>query len=271
MTARRGSEGRMTRLGLDPDTTDRLLSGRVAPDDAPPGYAEVARLLTALREPASPAELRSLDEAVTAAARRATEGPATPIRPAAGIRPARRSRPRRARAAILAFAVLGLLLVTTGLAMAGALPDAAQNVVSDALSRIGIHVPTADERDAVTNHHPAGLEERPPTHAPTGPGGTEAIRRPEAPGASSPSASSPNASGTARANDASDGKSEQGTSIADERSGGHSSAGSANSGGHGRGDGSAPDHQGNGPPADHPGNGPPAHHPGNGPPESPGN
>ncbi|HEV2893763.1 MAG TPA: hypothetical protein VG411_08430, partial [Actinomycetota bacterium] len=32
---------------LDADTAERLLSGRLDPDDAPPGYAEVARLLRA--------------------------------------------------------------------------------------------------------------------------------------------------------------------------------------------------------------------------------
>ena len=29
---------------LDPDTAERLLSGRFDPDDAPPGYAEVATI-----------------------------------------------------------------------------------------------------------------------------------------------------------------------------------------------------------------------------------
>jgi len=28
---------------IDEDTTDRLLAGRIHPDDAPPGYAGVAR------------------------------------------------------------------------------------------------------------------------------------------------------------------------------------------------------------------------------------
>ena len=42
---------------LDADTAERLLSGRLDPDDAPPGYAEVARLLQAAAAPADPAEL----------------------------------------------------------------------------------------------------------------------------------------------------------------------------------------------------------------------
>jgi hypothetical protein len=49
---------------LDPDTAERLLSGRLDPDDAPPGYAEVARLLQAAAAPADATELA--DEAVAA-------------------------------------------------------------------------------------------------------------------------------------------------------------------------------------------------------------
>ena len=35
---------------LDDQTADRILSGLVAPADAPPGYAEVTRLVLALRD-----------------------------------------------------------------------------------------------------------------------------------------------------------------------------------------------------------------------------
>jgi hypothetical protein len=42
---------------LDADTAERLLSGRLDPDDAPPGYAEVVRLLQAAAGPAEEAEL----------------------------------------------------------------------------------------------------------------------------------------------------------------------------------------------------------------------
>jgi hypothetical protein len=41
---------------LDADTAERLLGGRLDPDDAPPGYAEVARLLGAAAAPADQAE-----------------------------------------------------------------------------------------------------------------------------------------------------------------------------------------------------------------------
>jgi hypothetical protein len=42
---------------LDADTAERLLSGRLDPDDAPPGYAEVAGLLQAAAGPADETEL----------------------------------------------------------------------------------------------------------------------------------------------------------------------------------------------------------------------
>jgi hypothetical protein len=41
---------------LDADTAERLLSARLDPDDAPPGYAEVARLLQAAAAPADQIE-----------------------------------------------------------------------------------------------------------------------------------------------------------------------------------------------------------------------
>jgi hypothetical protein len=41
---------------LDADTAERLLCGRLDPDDAPPGYAEVASLLRAAAAPADQAE-----------------------------------------------------------------------------------------------------------------------------------------------------------------------------------------------------------------------
>ena len=42
---------------LDADTAERLFSARLDPDDAPPGYAEVARLLQAAAAPADQIEL----------------------------------------------------------------------------------------------------------------------------------------------------------------------------------------------------------------------
>jgi hypothetical protein len=39
----------MRRVRLDGDTAERLLRGLIAPEDAPPGYAPVARFLRAVR------------------------------------------------------------------------------------------------------------------------------------------------------------------------------------------------------------------------------
>jgi hypothetical protein len=44
-------------LALDQDTAERLLDGDLPPDQAPPGYAEVAALLAATVAAPSPAEL----------------------------------------------------------------------------------------------------------------------------------------------------------------------------------------------------------------------
>ena len=70
---------------LDAHTAERLLAGRLDPDDAPPGYAEVARLLRAAAAPADPAELAGQAAAIdtfrtTHARRRAASGPAPGVR-----------------------------------------------------------------------------------------------------------------------------------------------------------------------------------------------
>ena len=59
---------------LDDDTAERLLAGRLHPEDAPPGYAEVARVLRAAAGPASPEELAG-QEAALAEFRAARDGP----------------------------------------------------------------------------------------------------------------------------------------------------------------------------------------------------
>ena len=49
---------------LDLDTADRLLAGTVAPEDAPPGYANVARLLESAAAEATADELARETEVV---------------------------------------------------------------------------------------------------------------------------------------------------------------------------------------------------------------
>jgi hypothetical protein len=131
----------MQRLPLDLDTADRLLGGSVAPQDAPPGYADVALLLAAL-EPPAPAELTPDAELVAYLTQSMRSSPS------AKTRTSRRSiLPRLKLASALAtFAMIG----TTTLALAGSLPGAAQDVASSMLSEVGVSVPGPDS-DAGTN------------------------------------------------------------------------------------------------------------------------
>ena len=50
---------------LDDDTAERLLAGRVGPDDAPPGYAGVAAILQSASAPATPEELAGQEAALS--------------------------------------------------------------------------------------------------------------------------------------------------------------------------------------------------------------
>ena len=130
---------------LDADTAERLLSGRLDPDDAPPGYAEVARLLRAAAAPADPTELTgqaaAMDAFRTAHARPAQR----PGRPASAGRvggpggrrgaasgpgrgasgPGRGARGRLARGRVVALALAGVVAAGgVGLWTAGGPPSA---------------------------------------------------------------------------------------------------------------------------------------------------
>jgi hypothetical protein len=249
MRRRRDTEGEMAdpRFRLDAGTADRLLEGRVAPDDAPPGYAEVAGLLQALA-----ADLSSTPSG-------AGEGTVRMMAKVVGISdsPKRRRRPRPhpLRGPIVALAMV-VSLGTTGVAFAGGLPDAAQRVVSTWLRTIGLTIPRPDDAGPSAPEHSA-----PDTHAggpdarTTGPPVRGTIRPPEdhlhraseialAPrsvesdedvsrpssDASDPPIATPNGGGTGTTADARGGASTTGTSIADARSMGRSAARSANAG-----------------------------------------
>jgi hypothetical protein len=58
----------MARASLDDRTADRLLSGRIAPDDAPPGYQKASELIIAAQAPGTPAELAQEASVVSMAA-----------------------------------------------------------------------------------------------------------------------------------------------------------------------------------------------------------
>jgi hypothetical protein len=106
---------------LDDDTAERLLSGRLPPEDAPPSYAEVARYLRAAAGPPTPGELAGEPAALAAfrTARAPVRGPARGPgrkRPAGAVRAGGRARPAGAvragrRARLVAVALAGTLAV----------------------------------------------------------------------------------------------------------------------------------------------------------------
>ncbi len=135
MTARRDIRGEMRNLLLDRATADRLLTGHVDPDDAPPGYAGVAEVL---RSASSFPLLDPEREQATVAAM--VEEIRTHLLAPSPDRQ-RRSIKRLVRAKVMVLAVGATLVGTTSLAFAGALPGAAQAVAHTMLARIGVSVP----------------------------------------------------------------------------------------------------------------------------------
>lgn len=255
MTSWDDLEGEMgdPRLQLDVDTEDRLVAGLVAPDDAPPAYAEVAGALQTLGRRLPPPDAAAEVATIRTMTEVLRKSPPAPL-----PRRSRRRRPVTRVGLVLAISLLG----TTGVAFAGGLPDAAQSVASDLLARVGINVP-APEADG----HPArgndpaqqpspsarlgdeGLSRRVPEgatgsatdpaheggqggRAASGTQGTDDGSHSDesASGGSVPPASVSQERGTGRA-DSGSGSADAGTSIADEVSLGRSEAGSVNADG----------------------------------------
>jgi hypothetical protein len=116
---------------IDESTMDRLLRGRVEPDDAPPGYADVATLLRAAASVPSDEELHMEVEHVSSA------------QTVVGVEAFRRQpRIRRLTAGLV---LAGALAAVPGLAAANVLPDAAQHAVARMLDKVGISVPGNEE------------------------------------------------------------------------------------------------------------------------------
>lgn len=116
-------------LRLDRGTAECLLSGRLDPDDAPPAYAGVARLIRALNAPPSPREL-ALETAAVGAAVRVLRQPPSNLAPLLG------TGRRTARARRFGVVAVATALLTTGAAAADLLPERPREVVADALSVI---------------------------------------------------------------------------------------------------------------------------------------
>jgi len=132
---------------LRPETAERLIRGRIAPEDAPAGFEQVAALLHAARGPIAPPDPARISATVAAMAEVVATAPVVPSRGAS---------PRRSlRTKLAAGSAAGVLSLFGGLAAAGALPSAAQNGVADAASHVGLDLPRHGGRHG-TNHHTGG-------------------------------------------------------------------------------------------------------------------
>ena len=214
---------------IDEDTTDRLLAGRIHPDDAPPGYAGVARILQAAGS--LPRSEHLSREAELVAAAREVRGLRAPPGGGAG---GSHTRHRRALAGLI---VTGALLGIPGLAAANALPDPAQHAVSRVLDKVGISVPGNEDHPAstgpeisniATTTNSIGVAKGAEISTAASGGKSQAGQHGHRGNGGAPSSDTPSVGGTGRADAASNGNSTHGTAKANVKSGGRSSAGSGN-------------------------------------------
>jgi hypothetical protein len=244
-------DSEMQPLPLDSDTADRLLAGLVAPEDAPPGYGRVVRLLQVASAEASNEELAREPQTVAAMAA-ALRSPVH--RDSASSRrsfmPFALSRPR-----LTAAVVAAAFAASVGMASAGSLPGAAQDVASEMLAKVGITVPGpndnagthpdvrgnstsvpiapadagkgADISELATTTELTGVEKGAAVSTAASGGKSQAGQHGSASGTSAP-VETPNSGGTGTADTASSGKSSTGTATANAASGGNSAAGSGN-------------------------------------------
>jgi hypothetical protein len=240
------------RVPLDLDTADRLLAGTVAPEDAPPGYAGVARMLDVATAEPNYGELGREAEMVALIAATVRSSPRTDSSSSRRSRMSFALSRRRVTAALVAAG----LACSAGLASAGALPGAAQGIASDMLAKVGITVPDPNEHagdhpavrgtsaddpattgkgsdisDLATTTELSGVEKGAAISTAASNGKSQAGQHGSASVASSTSkapVATPNSGGTGTADTASDGQSSSGTATADEASDGHSTAGSEN-------------------------------------------
>ena len=249
-------DSEMQPLPLDTDTADRLLAGSVAPEDAPPGYGRVVRLLEVASAETSSEELAREPEtvaALAAALRTPVHKVASPRRPSM---PFALSRPR-----LTAVVVAAAFSASVGMASAGSLPGAAQDVASEMLAKVGITVPGpndsagthpdvrgnstsvaiapadagkgAEISELATTTDLTGVEKGAAVSTAASGGKSQAGQHGSASARGSASATgapveTPNSGGTGTADTASGGKSATGTATANAASGGKSAAGSGN-------------------------------------------
>jgi hypothetical protein len=125
---------------LDHFTAEKMLSGPLAPEDAPPGYGKVAALLrAAAAAPEEEPEANPDKQRATVAAMVAVITDSMSARWSFASR--RRGAKSRSRVRILAALVTATMMLGTGLAFAGALPGPAQNAAAKMLAKFGVTVP----------------------------------------------------------------------------------------------------------------------------------
>ena len=230
---------------LDTDTLDRMLAGGIHPDDAPPGYSEVARVLLVVAEAEDDRDLVHEPAHVVLAmelVQQRSPVPHSPVR--RSRRPSAGTRSRSHRGKIGAVIVVGAMVGSTGLAAAGVLPDAAQDAFAHVLDKVGITVPAG-------GNHPGSSGEEPPGTAATtdargadkgaetsstASGGRSQAGQHGSAGTAggahgAPPAHTPNGGGTGTASAAGKSASSSGTGKADVASEGRSGAGSGNGSG----------------------------------------
>jgi hypothetical protein len=150
MTPADDSIGVMGDLMLDDTTVDLLLEGGFVPENAPPGYADVAGLVRALTLPPTAAELALQVVAVEAALTELSLRPAPRGSKAPAAASGRKwsSRSRFLKTKVASLVLVGTLAGTTGMAVAGVLPAPLQDAASKVLAKVGITVPTSDDHPA---------------------------------------------------------------------------------------------------------------------------
>jgi hypothetical protein len=150
MNGGRDEPGEMRSSPLDELTADQLLGGSLAPDEAPAGWASVARLVLAARGPAEAGETAD-EPLVVSAMVDAILGESTvvPLERRRGM-----SRFRTTRVAGLAAAVV-IVTATAAAAATNSLPRPAQTAVSDAAAHVGVSLPKPAPTPAPVNDHDA--------------------------------------------------------------------------------------------------------------------
>ena len=136
--------GGMSRLPFDATTADRFLAGQVSPEDAPPGFRDLAALIQAARPQA--AEETSPIESTTVAALAASERVNDSVVGEGKKKMLGRVLTVKAAAVAGALAFGGVAAA----AATGSLPPSAQSAVSHGLSHVGVSVPNPDSSESTT-------------------------------------------------------------------------------------------------------------------------